>query len=161
MRPLTSAGTNLNTAVDANDFTSVLVLEQTGPRSALEINPLLVNAPGLSQGGSGTAAYATFASGGGTLVILASASAYSSAPHVINLALQLDGQPLVTNGNPAVLHGGVNTASMHIPLISNDFVATGIGAGNHTLTLVADSNTITDSNDRVSITVMELGPAAG
>ena len=161
IRPLASAGANLNTAVDVNDFTSVLVLEQTAPRSELEITPVLVNAPLIAQSGSGTAAFATFASGGGTLVILASASAWSTAPNVMNLALQLDGQPLVTNGTPAVLHGSVNTASMHIPLISNDFVAQGVGAGNHTLALVADANTTTDANDRASITVMELGPSAG
>lgn len=161
IRPLAGAGTNLNTAVDVNDFTSVLVLEQTGPRSELEITPVLVNAPLIGQTGGGTAAFATFASGGGTLVILASASAWSTAPNVISLGLRLDGQQLVTNGNPAILHGGVNTASMHIPLISNDFVAQGIGAGNHTISLVADSKTTTDGNDRTSITVLELGPSAG
>jgi hypothetical protein len=161
VRPLAVPAANINTFVDANDFTSVLVLEQTGPEGALEISPVLVNAPTLVQNGGGTSAYATFTSGGGTLVLLVSTSAWSTAPNELNVTVQLDGQPLVTNGNPATLHGGVNTPSMHIPLISNDFVVPGVGAGNHTISLVADANTVTDYNDRVSITVIELGPSAG
>jgi hypothetical protein len=161
VRPLAVAAASINTFVDVNDFTSLLVLEQTGPEGALEISPLLVNAPALAQNGSGTTAYATFTSGGGTLVIFVSASAWSKAANELNVAVQLDGQALVTNGNPATLHGAVNTAAMHIPLISNEFLVAGVGAGTHTLSLLADANTVTDQNDRVSIMVMELGPSAG
>ena len=148
---------------DSNDYTTLLVLEQTGPPGAIEINPVLVNAPCLAQPGSGTAAFATFSSGGGTLVIQAAASAFATVAGGIplNLTLELDGQPLVTNGSPAILHEFGNTVAMHLPMVTNDFVAPGIPAGSHTLALVADKNTNTTADDRVSITVMELGPAAG
>lgn len=148
---------------DSNDYTTLLVLEQTGPPGAIEINPVLVNAPCLAQPGSGTAAFATFSSGGGTLVIQAAASAFATVAGGIplNLTLELDGQPLVTNGSTAILHEFGNTVAMHLPMVPNDFVAPGVAAGSHTLALVADKNTNTTADDRVSITVMELGPAAG
>jgi hypothetical protein len=147
-------------ATDLNDYGSVLVLEQTGAAGSIAIDPLLVNAPLMDQAGGGTAAYATFASGGGTLLIHASASAFAAAPNQIALTLELDGAPLVLNGTTAQLRQLGNNANMHVPLSCADFVVPGIAAGPHTLTLAASATTSTNADDRGSITVIELGPGA-
>jgi hypothetical protein len=147
---------------DVNDYFSLLVLEQTGPPDAIEISPLLVNAPCMDQQGKGTAAVATFTSGGGTLVIQASGSAFAASPTRLTLNMLLDGQPLVINGTAAALRSAVNVNGIHVAMVSNDIVAPGIPAGSHTLALTAtDGVTFTNADDRCSITVLELPPATG
>lgn len=146
---------------DINDMISLLVLEQVGPSTALSITPLLVNSPCTPQSGAGVAAQAAFASGGGTLVLQLSASVYASVQTRTCLAVELDGQPLTINGTAACLYGAVNTSGLHLAMVSNDLVVTGVPAGPHTIWLVATDNaTCTSGDDRCSITVLELGPTA-
>jgi hypothetical protein len=147
-------------STDLNDYCSVVVLEQTGPAGSIAIDPVLVNAPLMDQQGNGTAAYATFASGGGTLLIHASASAFAAAQNQIALTLELDGAPVVLNGTTAQLRQLANNANMHVTLSCADFVVSGVAAGPHTLTLAASATTSTNADDRGSLTVIELGPGA-
>ncbi len=152
------------TQFDYHDFVSALVLEEMGPPGALQINPLLVNAPCAPQAGNGVAASAGFSSGGGTLVFWAAASAWTGgADTPVNLNFHLDGLPLTVGAQQANLHGFANTSvtgAVHLTLVSNDLVVEGISPGRHLLELVGDGVTQTDGNDRCSVTVLELGPAS-
>jgi hypothetical protein len=148
---------------DAHDLVSALVLEETG---TIEIQPVLVNAPCITQNGSGTAAWASFGSGGGTLVICASASGFpkdTTTSYSLGLGFVLDGQPLKLGGQQAMLQVLANspngwTGQMHLAMVSNDLVVPNIPGGSHVLELVANANTFTDGDDRCSITVLELAP---
>ena len=149
---------------DAHDLVSALVLEETGPPAQVEIQPVLVNAPCITQTGSGTAAWASFGSGGGTLVICASASGFAKDPATgdpLALGFVLDGQPLKVDGQQPTLQVLANPSGpMHFTMVSNDLVVPNIPGGSHVLELVANANTFTDGDDRCSITVLELAPAA-
>jgi hypothetical protein len=153
---------------DAHDQVSALVLEEMGPAGALQIQPILVNAPCITQTGGGTAAWASFGSGGGTLVICASASGYAkdqTTSYELGLGFVLDGQPLKIGQQQALLQVLANmpngwSGAMHLAMVSNDLVVPDIPGGSHVLELVANANTFTDGDDRCSITVLELAPAA-
>lgn len=97
----------------------------------------------------------TFTSNGGTLVIIASGSAYASAPvSWIGMNIDIDG---VTRGYSSMV---ANEAGTHKALVSNSLVVTGIAAGTHTLQLSkcvnAGFNTVTDAADIFFATVLEL-----
>ena len=152
------------TQYDFHDWVSALVLEQMPSPQGLQISPLLVNAACETQAGNGVAAAARFSSAGCTLVIWAAASAFGSGSSdtLVNLNLRLDGQPLTIGAQQAALNGFTNmsaTGQVHLTLVSNDLVVTGIAAGNHLLELVGDNVTCTDGNDRCSLSVLDLEPS--
>jgi hypothetical protein len=103
------------------------------------------------QGGGGTVASGTFSSAGGTILLQAMASAWTRASaSQLNLVVTVDGTARGT------VTGYASRSSFHVPLVSADILITGLAAGQHTVTLMADSSTITDSNDRCTVSVLEL-----
>ena len=93
---------------------------------------------------------AGFSSGGGTLVIIFSGSGWSGGAGNIGLALQLDGGTITTT------RSFTNEASSHKAFTTNMKVQSNVGAGNHTITLVALANTNSDGNDWFNVTVLEM-----
>jgi hypothetical protein len=94
----------------------------------------------------------TFFSGGGTLVIFASGSAWfnGGGGGVVGMDIQIDS---VTKGGAIVT---TNENNSHKSLVANALVVTGVAAGSHTLTLALRAGATTDVNDFFSATVMEL-----
>ena len=143
-----------------SDWAHAAVVEWVDSAAApavLSLNPPLQNAQAQSQQGSGgTVAQTSFSSNGGTLLIRLNASAWTSQSGVpISIGAMLDGG----TGSVGVLIVYANAANTHMTLVSNDLVVPNVAAGNHTLTLIGEANTITDENDRVSVLIMEF-PAA-
>ena len=99
----------------------------------------------------GTGKNATFSSGGGTLHIIVSGSAYVSAfGSTMGVTVQLDGRVL---GDMRLF---ANEASSHKAFPTRVFVPSGVGSGNHVITLTASNGvTVTDFNDPYSVTVVE------
>lgn len=87
---------------------------------------------------------------GGTLLVTFNASGFRTTGGIISAVVQIAG---VTRGTVKVL---TNEASSHKSMISNQIVVTGLAAGNHTVTVIADGNTNTDSNDFANVTIQEL-----
>jgi hypothetical protein len=147
-----------STDIDQGDYGHVSVLEWVNADDAPMIvttNPPLQNTPAQGQQGSGgTVAQTSFSSSGGTLLIRLNASAWTSVSGgtPISIGAMLDG----SMGSVGVLIVWANFASTHMTLVSNDLVVPNVPAGNHTLTLIGEANTITDLNDRVSVTIMEF-----
>ncbi|MDD5091461.1 MAG: hypothetical protein PHQ23_11170 [Candidatus Wallbacteria bacterium] len=95
---------------------------------------------------------AAFATGGGTLLIIASGSGYWNAlgGAQIGMSVALDA---VIKGYCKVY---TNEASSHRAFTTNPIVATGIAAGNHTITVASWNGTASDANDFYNVTVLEL-----
>jgi hypothetical protein len=138
------------TRIDGNDFYSVSIIEILAPPAVLNVTPALVNASASTQPGGQQVCSGSFSSSGGTLVVCASASGYTAAVGSLGMSIQVDGKPQGSLGMYA------NAAATHLCLVGNDLVVTGIPAGNHAVSLVAASGTVTDYNDRCSITVIEV-----
>jgi hypothetical protein len=96
----------------------------------------------------------TFASGGGTLMIIFSGSGYSSAGGNIGMTLQVDGTN-VANANARCY---TNEVGSHKAFNTNFIMLPNVAAGNHTVNFVAmaGTSTLTDGNDYFSVTVLEL-----
>lgn len=144
-----------STTTDSNDMIHVNVIEWVDPASGptiVQMSPPLQNTPAANQhGDGGSIASATFKSSGGTLLIRANLSAWSSTANVpITAGIQIDGT------SRGFLQLFTNWNQTHMTMVSNDLVVTGIPAGQHTLNLMGELNTITDSNDRVSVTILEF-----
>jgi hypothetical protein len=95
---------------------------------------------------------ATFLTSGGTLVIIASGSGYTtvSGGSIIGMNIVLDG---ATQGWAKVYS---NETASHKAFTANALVVPGIAAGSHIITLTALPNTLTDGTDFFSVTVMEF-----
>lgn len=143
------------TTVDTNDFYSLTVVELLCPPSVMTATQVLANATCSTQGGGNTMASGTFASSGGTLVVAVSVSGFAAAENtLLQASIQIDNKEVGTTELYA------NRAQTHLCLTGNDVVATSVGAGNHTIGLIASSSTKTDYNDRCSITVIEVAKVA-
>ena len=92
----------------------------------------------------------SFTSGGGTLVICASGSGFSSTTSVVGMNILVDGV------NKGVCKTYTNETSSHKAFNSNFLVLSGIASGSHTIQLTVISPTQTDFNDFFSLSVMEL-----
>ena len=127
----------------------------TAPSTALDVNGgikstkwsatgVLANAPGpLPLSGS-------FGSGGGTLIITACGSGYyGTVGTIIGFNVQLDS---VTKGGTRLY---INETNSHKALPCANFVVTGVAAGSHTASIVANTIT-TDASDFFSLTIVEF-----
>lgn len=95
----------------------------------------------------------SFTSNGGTLVIFASGSGWSSSGgYSIGMGILIDGTQF---GTARVL---TNEGGSHKAFVSNALVVTGVGVGTHTLELLPLPGTNTDINDFYSVTVMAVKP---
>lgn len=138
-----------------NDFVRVNVLEWVDPSQGptiVQLNPPLQNATTNTQhGDGGTIARATFTSSGGPLLVITHLSAWSASTDVqISAGIQIDG---FSQGFVSIF---ANPNQTHMAMVSNPLVVGGVRAGQHTLNLMGELNTITDQNDRVSVTILEF-----
>jgi len=91
-----------------------------------------------------------FATGGGTLLIIASGSGWSAVAGNIGMNIQLDGTTI------GAARSFTNEINSHKVFSCNPLVRGNIAAGSHTIALVAIAGTITDLNDWFNVTVLEL-----
>lgn len=142
------------TSTDGGDSAHLSVVEWVNPPDApVVLSTALQNTSCQATDGSGESiASSTFTSNGGTLLVRTSVSCWTAATGGAQLyvGIQVDGTSL------GFAQIWANFASTHMAMVTNDLVLTGVGAGNHTLNLIAESNVQTDANDRVSVTIMEF-----
>lgn len=94
---------------------------------------------------------AKFSSQGGTILVLASGTGIGKAVGLIGVQIQIDGS------NRGTVQADAPTANTRYCLIGNAIVVQGLGAGEHTLTLVAlNSNTTTNNRDYFNVTLLEF-----
>lgn len=144
-----------STWTDGGDLVHVNVVEWVDPAQGptiVELSPPLQNIPAANQhGDGGSIASATFTSSGGPLLVMTSLSAWSPTANVqISAGIQIDGY---SQGFASVF---ANPNQTHMTMVSNDVAVGGVKAGKHTLNLMGELNTYTDSNDRVSVTILEF-----
>jgi hypothetical protein len=141
-----------NTNTNASDIAHMTIVDWIDPANAPVVRASLQGNTAQSQHGDGGTVVSTpFTCGGGPLLVRTSASAWSSSANVpLVLGIQVDGDSL------GFLQLFANPANTHMSMITNNLVLTGIPAGQHTLGVIGEANTITDQNDRVSILIMEF-----
>lgn len=137
-----------STTIDTNDLWSITVIEFPAPST---VTQLLGDDPCKEQPGGGVIASAPYTSKGGTQMICLWVSAYAGkAQQMMSASVQVDGNRV----------GGLQIfpaiAGSHMLLCGGDIVPGSIPAGQHTIEVVAGGNTVTDANDRVSLTVLEV-----
>lgn len=113
---------------------------------------ILENATAASQSGDGVVAQATVNFAGGDALLGFSGSAWTQTVGPISLTVWLDGEPL---GGQLSIYA--NLAAMHMSLGRSWAYAPAVSPGPHEVMVVAGMTTITDQNDRVSLTLLELG----
>lgn len=94
-----------------------------------------------------------FTTGGGPLLLFINGSAFRApidGPGGIGMSVFMDGQSV------GVVRAFANETGSHRTLVGTTLLVTNIPAGNHTLTLTAQSGTTTDASDYFSVTVLEL-----
>jgi hypothetical protein len=139
------------TTIDANDVYALTIFEVMAPPTVLNVTQVMANATAATQSGGKTVGNGGFSSYGGTLIITAAASAYAGASAaMLGMSIQIDG---ATMGS---MQGYANLGQVHLGLPGNDLVVNGIRAGKHTVSLVAAAGTVTDYNDRCSVTIIEV-----
>jgi hypothetical protein len=99
-------------------------------------------------------AQATVNFAGGDALLGFSGSAWSQAPGEISLEVWLDGQPV---GGPLSIYA--NQGGMHMALGRTWVWCPGVAPGEHKIAVMAGLTTITDGNDRVSLTLWNLADA--
>jgi hypothetical protein len=139
-------------ATDLTDYAHLSVVEWVdytqGPSYLSQIQNVAAQG---QQGGGAVVGSLPVPSKGGTLLVRVGVSGWSGAANqTLSVAVLIDGDKV---GSTQVF---ANPSTTHMSLVPNDLVVAGIPAGNHNLTLVANGNTITDLNDRVSVMVMEF-----
>ena len=93
----------------------------------------------------------SFTTSGGTLVIAASGTGYSTtAGATIGMDIKLDG----TTIDSCLIYA--NPSATHMAFLPKTIVKTGVAAGSHTLVLAAHGSTTTDTTDNFCVTVQEL-----
>jgi hypothetical protein len=139
-----------NLSTNGNDIAHLTVVEFVDPANAPIARAYLQDQAQSQHGDGGTVYSKSFTSNGGPLLLRTSASAWSSSNVPIQIGIQVDGT------SKGFLQLFANPANTHMAMVTNDLVVTGVRAGNHTLTLIGEINTITDQNDRVGITILEF-----
>jgi len=138
---------NTGTTVDDGDVWSLTVMEMTGTSVA---TPLFSGPPAQQQGG-GTLATATYEARGGEQLFLVSLSGWSGSDNeMLSAQLLVEGDPVGT------LQTWASKGGMHLPIAGGDIAPGVLMPGTQQIELVAGPNTITDQNDRLSITVIEV-----
>jgi len=139
------------TMVDSNDVWSLHVMELQGGTLAQALQ--IVNQCPAQNGGGVVASVPYYASGSGTQLICAQLSGFATTKDTM-----LQAQVLVDG----VAYGGMqlfaNAAELHLPLCGGDVSPGQLPQGQHTIEIVAGSALVTDGNDRVSLTVLEVAP---
>jgi len=139
------------TTIDANDRWAVEILELTAPPQVLSVSSPIQNVACINQNGGQTVASGTFSTSGGLVLLRAMASAWaraSSSP--LNLTVRVDG---VSSGT---VSGYTSAGTFHMPLVPADILLTSLAPGSHQVALIADPATVTDGNDRCSVSILEL-----
>lgn len=140
-----------STSTDSNDIAHLTILEWVDPSVAPVVLAQLQQSAQSQHGDGGSIGSQGFSSSGGTLLVRASASAWAGSTDLpLQIGIQVDGT------SHGFLNVFANPATTHMPLVTNNLVLSGIPAGNHTLNLIGEVNTITDQNDYVSALVMEF-----
>jgi hypothetical protein len=86
---------------------------------------------------------------GGTLVLFAAGSGFTTYPGAEGMTITVDGN---TVGGAKVF---TNEAQSHKAFIANGIVVKGVAAGTHSIVLQGWSN-VTDNNDSFNLTVFEV-----
>ena len=134
--------------IDANDVWSISVIEFPVPAT---VTQLLGNDPCKEQPGGGVIASAPYTSKGGTQMICLWVSAYArQAQQTMSARVQVDGNPV---GRAQIFPA---IAGSHMLLCGGDIVPGSIPAGQHTIDVVAGDNTMTNADDRISLTILEV-----
>jgi hypothetical protein len=120
--------------------------------TASTITQIFSNAPALTQQGDDPVAEATIDFTGGDALLGFSGSAWSQAPGEISLTVWLDEEPV---GVPLSIYA--NAAEMHMSLGRTWVYCEDVSPGSHKLMVVAGPATVTDLNDRVSLTQWQMG----
>lgn len=116
-----------------------------GDSPAVAAKEAIGNAPGpLPLNGSVT-------TGGGRLLLTISGSGYrQETPGTLGIDVTIDGTPMGS------INAYTNEILSHKTLPARTLVIEGLIAGTHTVTLVAQADTMTDANDYFNVTVVEL-----
>jgi hypothetical protein len=140
------------TTTDQNDTAHLSVVELLAGPAAPVVQGQLQNATAQAQqGDGGSIASFQFESNGGPLLVRTSASVWTEQEgELLYVGIQIDG---TSKGYAQVF---ANFTETHMGTVTNDLVVEGIGAGTHTLNLMAEANVITDQNDRVSVLILEF-----
>jgi hypothetical protein len=116
------------------------------------VSQIFQNTVANAQSGDDVVAQATIECGGGDILFGFSGSAWSQAGGApIGLTVWLDNEPL--GGGLSIY---ANSGGMHMSLGRSWVHAPGVSPGQHKLMVVASPGTITDQNDRVNLTQLEL-----
>lgn len=141
-----------NTVTTGKEFFDLTVLEIEEPK-LVQVTPLWENSEANTTHGGDIVASGSFQTNGGTLIFRISGSGFGPNGGMIGLDCVLDDRTGI--GLAEVF---ANPANVHMPVVSNDIVVTGVGAGSHKLDVYSTITTYTDQNDRLSVTVIELLP---
>jgi hypothetical protein len=140
-----------DTSTDTADIAHLTVVEFVDPANAPVIRANVQDTAQSQHGDGGTIASTPFTCEGQALLLRVSASAWTSGTNVpLQVGIQIDGNSI------GFLQLFANPGNMHMTMVTNDLLLTGIPAGQHTLSLIGEINTITDQNDNVSLLIMEF-----
>jgi hypothetical protein len=116
------------------------------------VSQIFNNGQSMAQQGDGVVAQETVNFAGGDALLGFSGSGWTQTAGPISLTVWLDGQPL--GGGLSIY---ANSTAMHMSLGRSWVHAPGVTPGQHQVMVVAGATTITDQNDRISLTLVELG----
>jgi hypothetical protein len=139
------------TTTDQNDRCAFRVVELTPPPPILAASTPLQSVACAAQSGGGTVASGSFTTAGGTLLVRATGTAWASS-----LGRQLNWVVGIDSQSYGQVTGYATKRNFHVALVGADLVVTGLASGSHTITLTADANTVTDANDRCTVSILEL-----
>jgi hypothetical protein len=137
-------GTN-TLSVLFNSPTLTGIVQSTGP-----ITSPMWNATTPIDFGGSLPTTSQFNTGGGTLLITASGSGYTTVVSAIGMNILLDG---VVIGSCQTFANQVNS---HMSFVPKTFVKKGVAAGSHSISLQPLSGTLSNSGDNYSVTVIEF-----
>lgn len=137
---------------DQNDIAHLAVVEWVDYDQAPLYLSQIQNQPAAAQhGDGGTIASVPLPTKGGPLLVKVGVSCWTQSTNVpLIVGIQVDGTSV---GYARIF---ANPSGTHMATVTNDLVLTGVPAGNHTLGLIGEANTITDENDRVSVVAFEF-----
>jgi len=136
------------TVCDIYDTWSLTVMEMQGASTVWQA---FSNTPCREQSGGQVIASCTYEANGGVQVICVSLSGYSlSANQMLQAHVLVDGDPV---GSLQIF---ANQASTHLLLCGGDIAPGKLPIGGHEIEVIADDGMVTDGNDTISLTILEL-----
>lgn len=137
-----------NTVVDVNDVWSITLMEMEGSST---ITQLFSNAVLPSQQGGQPLVKGVYQASGGEQLIMVSMSGWSqNGGDIVSAQVFVDNDPVGT------LQTYASQGAMHVTLTGGDIVPGVLPPGQHAITVIAGDGTITDQNDRLTLSVLEL-----